>query len=199
MILIVSILIVYGITLIIVQGSIFNNLRNYFKNKFEYYNKKINLNQEDIFLLIEQESSEIPQKHLKIYNELYESIQKTEQSSPMFQRLVEAWDLANKTITDSLKTKRNSFSNRLGVYVFSKIDKFINCMMCMAFWVGLGLILISLFTHITIFGLPLILLEGITIVDKIVGIFLLSCMFSGTTWSINAIIDTLDEYKNKLG
>jgi hypothetical protein len=196
--LLIAILIVYGITLIIVQSHIFQGFRNYFKVRLDRATTILKADENDVPSLFANHSSVfILSSDLAIYDELIKNIHNFDSSHPEFIRSASQIQELIKSYTPKwFKIVR--FTVERIQWFFAKADKFVNCMMCVGFWVGMGLTILSLCNSVVLFAQPLVIIDGTgTLFSVVVSLILISFMFSGTTWAINAIVDYFDEQKSK--
>lgn len=197
--LVVATLIVYGLTLIIVQGTIFNRLRIRLSEYIASVEKSLNPSAEEVQELIESSHKTINKKLLKIYTELQDKVATTDSSSSNFNKLVEMFNDARDKITKQVFEQRQTYHKRFDLWTALKLQKLSGCMMCMGFWVGVFVCVMTVAYDISMFGIPFVLVSSIGLHECIISVFLLACMFSGTTWAINAVVDLFDEIKTNLG
>jgi hypothetical protein len=182
----ISILIVYGITNIVVFGTIFDGVKASFSKFIQNLKNKNNARFEDLADW---------QKYRK--NERVASIGVAYQN---YQDLIAASDNPNDHVINNFEQSRDNLLSAIQsvkhsklrsmiIWGLSKIDKLIQCMMCTGFWVGLLFTILTLVFNINLFGIPIIILpEGST---WGISLFLCACLFSGTCWIINSIVDFL--------
>lgn len=182
-ILVVSILVCYGITNIIVNGTIFDGFKGYIRQRASDLEDSLDFNFEEDG--IPDERYFVKTKSAKKYINTIEKCQK---------------DIAKDDISDDeedriskiLMTSQLSLKNKFGreekakkrrIFFFNKIYQLTNCMMCMGFWIGALLTTITCLFTINLFSVPIVLVSG----NYLIGIFLLACMFSGTSWLLGVI------------
>jgi hypothetical protein len=89
-------------------------------------------------------------------------------------------DLKNKFILEEKNKKRI-------IFIFNKLYKLSTCMMCSGFWVGLFLVLLLSIFNINVFGMSINIIQYNGILQWSISSFLLSCLFSGTSWFLGVI------------
>ncbi len=198
-VLVVAMFMVYGVTLILVQGTIFNGIRNFLSQNIYKIEKALHPSTEEVLELIEASPKSINMKLLKIYQELQNSIAITDPNNPNFKKLLDMFEDVKNKIIKSVNKSRQTYLRKCNLWFLLKIQKLMSCMMCMGFWIGLFICIVSLFVNISICGVPFHIVTTKSLCDTTVTCFLLSCMFSGTTWMIHALVDTLDEIKEHIG
>jgi len=185
-ILLTSILIVYGITNILVFGTIFDGIKTSFRNWID----KLKLKNESSF----DDLSDLYNYKIKIkensdkfraFEEYQTSISITDNPSDS---LITNFEKSRNTVLDIIRNYKHSKFRSFIIWISEKIDKLFQCMMCTGFWVGLIISILSYIFNIKLFGVNFILIEGSF---SLIGVFLLSCMFSGTCWIINSFVDLL--------
>jgi len=190
-----SVLIVYGLTLIVVQSSIFYGFRNWFTVRKLKAEAISSINVDDMAELFSNRSPFIrPELHQQ-YDELIEKIKANDADTPVFTQSVE--DLKNVMAVgkaDLLLLKGVSSA----IYpIAKKFDKLFNCMMCMGFQNGILLTIITWLLNISLFNVSLVILPAnIGFVSFLISVVLLGALFSGTTWGINAIIEWFERKDN---
>lgn len=193
-----SILICYGITLLIVQAKIFGPFKKFISIKIQNFEEYLYPNDIVIGNLVLNNSSEIDQKHINVYKDILNKIEKNE--DPKLLELLQ--DLQIKIKNNVIKNREN----KLLTYILIKpVYKFlilfldlINCMMCTGFWIGIFLCILSIFCNITIFGSLLSIVTTQEVFPIIASTILVGGLLSGTTWAINSIVDFFVELKDKL-
>lgn len=195
---ILSILIVYGITLIIVQGKIFNNFKIQLSKLIIYLESYYNPQPSDIAMMVSNNHKYISEQHINLFVNISAQMNdiknkpKIEEIGNLLESLLE------KIKIGILEQRKYIFIFKIMVYLLNKFQELINCMMCTGFWMGILLSIITLNFNISICGslLNLVTTQG----DLSIGItvFLLGVLFSGTTWAINSIIDFFVEIKDSL-
>lgn len=196
--LILSILIVYGITLIIVQGKIFSNAKKQLSNLIEYLEKYYNSDMFNIDQMIKNNHKYISEQHINLFNNLISQINDPNNSSKL-EKLGELLsELTEKIKIIILEKRKYKILFKILVYLLSLLQELTDCMMCTGFWIGIILSIITLNFNISIYGC---LLNSVTTqgdFSTCLTIFLLGGLFSGTTWAINSLVDFLFEIKNSL-
>lgn len=193
--LVVAILIVYGMTLIVVEGTIFNGL----KNKLNEYISKLESilypSNEIILKLIESSHKSIPKKLLDLYNELQSKIATTDGNHSQFGSLVKMFDDALGTISKNvIKYRKRFYFTRLTLWIAQKLKKLTGCMMCMGFWNGVILSFLCLVFHISICGIPVIIL-AVGSSSIIPAVILFGFLSSGFVWMLHNVVDVAYETK----
>lgn len=194
MVFLISVLIVYGITLILVQGKIFEPTKIKLGKFVHSLGKKVDPSDDDIRERlamgtdVSTESIVTWNKALKI---LGDSPSKDTESAVI------------KVMNDIIKIEQGGITTKYGwqklLYRFlCKLQELLQCMMCTGFWVGLLLCLVTSIFSISIFGIPLQIVTSAGY-NVLVTMFLMACLFSGTTWIINSVVDLLFEVKENLG
>jgi len=197
--LVVATLIVYGLTLIIVQGTIFNGLRIALAKHIDKLEAYLNPTEIETLELVEKSDKSIDIKLLEIYKDLNNKIATTDPTHPQFNEILSLFTSTRLKIGEKLKRKRFRWIPRIRLWTALKIQKLGSCMMCMGFWIGLIVTLLTYFFNISIFGVALQILTASGFINCAITAFLMGCMFSGLTWAIHAVVDTLDEIKERLG
>lgn len=197
--LLTSILIVYGLSLIIVQGKIFLNYKTLIVLYSDKIDKYLNPNDVAIGEMINNDNNILDLKLKNLYKELFEKYQITHDDQ-ILQLLTEIKDKLKVLYVQNLK---NNYKFKYYFYTFLKniLDKFsslINCMMCTGFWVGVILSISSILFNISIFGSSLHIISSIDTVSIIISCIYMGGLYSGTSWIINAIVDFFVEIKDRL-
>ena len=196
MALLIAILIVYGITLIIVQSHIFEGVRHWFSEKAFGANVALKTDITDMATLFVDRNSIIFPSELKTYDNLIADIHKYASTDPEFTEATTQIQLLFEITQLRLSLLRKIAAWTHPIYL--KIHKLVNCMMCVSFWIGMGLTLISQSFPLIVCNTPIVIIDGTgTLLTFVVSVILVSFMFSGTTWAINAIVDYFDEQKSK--
>ena len=176
--LIISLLIVYGCTLIITRGSIFEEPRVWFNDLVVKYTNWFFPNTETVVHLLVEQSPEIDQKHIDIHSKLIAFA-----DSPEYQSM--ASDLVRKIQTSIIEKRNKHTSKKISLFILKKINKFINCQMCMGFWNGILLAILTIYYPIIIFTYHI---QIVTSFD-FVFIFTWGLIASGSTWAIDQIVE----------
>jgi Fe2+ transport system protein B len=179
-----SILIVYGITNIIVHGTIFSGL----KNKLKRFLSRL----EDS--TVAQLSDLVNYQKYNLNPEIVKAFEQaqTELTSMASDHEVERFNSTRQDMLDEiLKHKRKGIKVKI-LYVLTKFDELINCMMCTGFWIGLFFSILSCLVDINLFGYT------IMISSSPISIFLSACLFSGCCWAIDSVVDLLTDLKDKI-
>lgn len=192
--------IVYGMSLIWVQGSIFSNLKSDLSKKINELKEHFKPDQVQIHKLIEEKSQEIDPFILERYLHINDLVQKTSPEVNNFGELIKVWNMSKEQIQRNITTKRFSLNplGYIGLWIFEKFYKLWTCMMCSSFWIGL---LISVFFNafqVTIFGTSMHFINSDSLIIYNISIIFMGFVFSGTTWIIHSIVDLLDELKSKI-
>lgn len=194
MVFVVSILVVYGITNILVFGTIFDGVKTSFRNWISNLKKKNTATIDD---LADYE------KYEKLVRNNYNKFMAFEE----YQDLLTGMENPSDSLIMNFERSRDAVLKliqeykhsrlRTGLIWFSeKIDKLFQCMMCTGFWVGLIFAILTFILDINLFGVPIVLVqEGAALV---LNLFLLACMFSGTCWIINSVVDLLVVKKDQM-
>jgi hypothetical protein len=194
--LLIPILIVYGITLIIVQSHIFEGVRHWFSEKAFKANVSLKTDTTDMATLFVDRNSVLLPSELTTYDTLIADIQKFSSTDPEFTEATTKIQLLFEVTQLRLNLVKKISTWTHPVYL--KFHKLVNCMMCVSFWVGMGLALISQFFPLVICSTPIVIIDGTgTLLTFAISVLLVSFLFSGTTWAINAIVDYFDEQKSK--
>lgn len=194
LIFILSLLIVYGITLIIVQGTIFDGIKIQLSKWIESLEGYLYPKEDKIYDLIEKNDSSIDPKLITMYNTLTSKIEGINPDTKNFQEVVTLLDDTRNTIKKKVWSNRSSWIIKLIQKLLIKLQKLINCMMCTSFWIGAFIFSLTLVVDISIFGIPLSIITHVSPLNTTISGFLVSCLFSGTTWIIHAIVDTIYSY-----
>jgi hypothetical protein len=197
MVFLIFILIVYGMSLIIVQGTIFENVKLKIKNYTDSSDEFFNPSEEFVVKAIDENNSAISKTYIKIYRQLFEKLKSIDSNSEEFHKIFRVWDKCKNKIKNELVTNRKK-SNKFKYFIdwiIKKFYKIIMCMMCSPFWCSLIICILSLFFNISIFGFQISIVQNKFSFDTIISMFFVSVMSSGITWAINAVIDYFDEKK----
>lgn len=194
----ISCLIVYGMTLILVQGAIFINAKKGLSKLINWLEKYYNPELFNIDEMIQNNHKYISEQHIGLYNNLISKINQpnnTSKSEELGNLLRELIQKIKQNIVDKREYK---FIFKFLVWCLNGLQYMINCMMCSGLWCGIILCVLTLNFNISICGslLNLVTTQG----DFSTGltVFLLGCLFSGTTWAINALVDFFVEIKDSL-
>lgn len=194
--LLIPILIVYGITLIIVQSHIFEGVRHWFSSKSFNANVSLKTDITDMATIFVERKSVLLLSELDNYDKLVADIQKYSSTDPEFTEATTKIQVLFEITQLRLNLVKKIASWTYPIYL--KFHKFVNCMMCVSFWAGMGLTIISHYFPLVICNMPIVIIDGTgTTLAFTVAIILVSFLFSGTTWAINAIVDYFDEQKSK--
>lgn len=93
-------------------------------------------------------------------------------------------DLLDKKLMDC---RANPKSCIVHESILGNVVKWINCMMCMGFWVGAFLALITAAVPITLFDLHISVVTFVSFPAFAIGVFLFSCLTSGVVWCIHSL------------
>lgn len=179
-------LVSYGITNIIVNGTIFEPLKDklleikqrileykeeskcYSGLQLEHYfwvNKRIKRHLENIkqYYTTDSEKSDTLSKIVKSFEDL----------PKIFKRQQKYIDRIYKVITFILGLT--------------------SCMMCTGFWIGVLLAMMTLWIPITLCGTTVTLVSVTTILATFINVFLLGCLSSGVNWIIYNIVNHFSE------
>lgn len=193
--LLIAILIVYGFVLITVRGTILNIPRTAFFKLVANAEKWFSPTPEDITEMLIVGSNEIDKNYLEIYQriltKLQESPDKVQEVAPLIR------DLTNKIREHITKKRNKNIIKKTALFILQTIEKLWKCPMCLGFWVGLALCVLTMYVPISMFGISLVILSGGFGLTSVVSAFLLACMFAGTTWGIDQIIEFFSEIKDR--
>lgn len=198
--LLLSILIVYGITLIIVQGKIFSGIKQDFSKLILKLSNYYDPTDEYLQTLILSNKTNICSSLKEYYTKLLKKIEKSNSDDPKIKEVLSLVDetiIAAKEKLLATRPKRMRIYNKVLVYIFKKFEQLINCMMCTGFWIGLGFCVLAFFFNISIFGHAIQIITGTE--NVYISMFLMACLFSGTTWIIHSIVDLLSDFKENMG
>jgi hypothetical protein len=193
-----SILIVYGITLIIVQGKIFNNTKIQLSKFITYIESYYNPQPIDIANMVINNHKYISEQHLTLYNNILLQFNdvKNKPKQEELGNLLES--LREKIRISILEQRKFKILFKCFSYILNKTQELINCMMCTGFWVGIVLSIITLNFNISICGSLLNLVTTQGYFSICLTVFLLGGLYSGTTWAINSMVDFFVEIKDSL-
>lgn len=195
-----SILIVYGITLIIVQGKIFSGIKQDFSKLILKLSNYYDPTDEYLQTLILSDKTNVCSSLKEYYTKLLKKIEKSNSDDPKIKEvlaLVDETIVAAKEKLLASKPKRMKIYTKVLAYILRKIEYLISCMMCMGFWVGLGFCVLTFFFNISIFGHAIQIITGTE--NVCVSMFFIACLFSGTTWIIHSVVDLLSDFKENMG
>jgi hypothetical protein len=192
--LIIGILIVYGLTLILVQGKIFEPLKIKLALFIDSLDAKLNGSDEYIAELISQRKLDTYQ--LVNWDATIKNLEEANSNDPEEFKIFQD---ANKQMFEIIRKDIISKNKKLKtLYIFLyKVQELLQCMMCTGFWVGVILCVATLGGGISIVGIPLhiVTASGYNVLPTI---FFMACLFSGTTWAIHCLVDLLYELKEGL-
>lgn len=195
MILIISILLVYGITLLIVQGTIFDDCKIRLAKWINSLEDSKIVDKSKIIDMLERSDRQIDNDCVEMYFIMNERLAVAD-SPELIEELIKKQDELIEMVRQDLISPKFDFIKNILLFVLLKLQKVTSCMMCMGFWVGLGLCLLSLSIPLTLFGVSFVLISQTTFFGYGVSIFLLSCLLSGTTWMLNTAIEAIYDIKN---
>jgi hypothetical protein len=190
--LLIAILIVYGFVLIAVRGTIFSTHRTaffVFVNKCEKWFKP---EKYEIVELLATDSYEIDNNFKELHQKIVLSINNSNNDE-----LLKLLDDLILKITTHVENKRKTRKlKRISLFILKTIEKLWQCPMCLGFWIGVIICILTLLLNISILGssLTIITCSGL---PAIVSIFLMACLFSGTTWAIDQIVEYYSENIHK--
>lgn len=184
-----SVFICYGITNIIVNGTIFEDIKGWITQKISTLEESLTFSFEDgipdIKLFLNKKKAK------KILNMFQLAEQELKDASDE-DGAIEKLQTYKVDIETLFFLEMNVKKHKL--FVYKKLNKLINCMMCSGFWVGLFLTIIIYCSNINLFGMQMILIsKNISIFSWCISVFLLSCMFSGTSWFLGVISSFLGD------
>jgi len=194
----VAICIVYGLTLLIVQGTVFDSLKKRLGTYIDLLDARIHPSDEDVLKLVETSHISIPTGLLALYKELTDKVATANENHKNFDNLLKLYNDTWESIKNEVyKQRRHFYLTQAQVWIAKKIKKLWSCMMCMSFWIGMGVPILALLYPMTFFGVPFVILASHnSLVSNIIGTIIMGAFFSGTTWSIHCIVDMCDEIKN---
>lgn len=185
---IISILVVYGITNIIVHGKIFSECKSWLHNIIERLKKSTQTTFED---LADYKKYKIDYEY-HILTKQYEDLQQN-LSEKSTQEEIDLFDQLKSKILKKISKQKAGIMKKILTFHLVKFEELINCMMCTGFWIGL-------FYSILMYNFDINLFEtSMNIASKNpVSFFLLACLFSGTCWIIDSVVDLLTDLKDKI-
>jgi hypothetical protein len=187
----ICILIVYGITLILVQGKIFEPAKIKLSLLINWLENKLDPSDDMVANWINDEK--LGDNHQKLWNESLKRLElSTEETFKEAQKF-------NKIIFEDIRKEISSNSNLLKAlyWALNKVQLLLQCMMCTGFWVGVIVCLASLSGGISIFGISLHIVTAVGY-NILPTTFFMACLFSGTTWVIHTLVDFFYELKEGL-
>lgn len=194
----ISILIVYGLTLILVQGKILYPIKVLYSKRLDKYKNYIDVSDEYIISLINKKHKSISINDLDVYNKILNNlnIEKNEENLLKLANL--QIDLMKKIQNNILNKRKFNIFNSLVYWMLYKISEMLECMMCTGFWSGLFFTIITFIFNISICGYVLNMVTSEGDVAIVITMFLLSLMYAGTTWLLHCIIDFFYNLTEKL-
>lgn len=190
--LIIAILIVYGITLLIVQGKIFNGIKIKLSNFVQYFENYLYPNEISLAQFINSNSSLIDEKYIKIYKELFPKLQTNDET--VLNLFSELQNKIVENIKTNFKKSKWYYPYLVSFKILNFFQSMIQCMMCTGFWVGMIITLWSSFCTIQLFGNNFTILTYTSDSFAFISyLLLLSGLFSGTTWIINIIVSYFEK------
>jgi hypothetical protein len=199
--LLITILIVYGATLIWVQGSIFFELKDNLLFKINKFKNFFIINEEEIEKLNEDELDEKSKKYFNTRKDSFSLLLTTNPDNKNFEEVSRLFKLSTEKLKQSIEISRKNkyYSRYLLFKIYEKFYKLWTCMMCSSFWIGCLLTMFYIFSGITLFGIPFdSVVNSSILIYKLIGIICIGFLTSGTTWAINSIVDLLDDLKSKI-
>jgi hypothetical protein len=178
--LLVILLICYGFVLIITRGSIFQGPREFINDKFVKSEKWFFIDRNTAIELLAEESVDIDKKYIDLYKKILPAVE-----NPEYPNLFN--DLINK-IHENIINRRNKnyFLKKIFTFWLLKlINKLINCQMCLGFWAGILISVITIYYPIVLFGSNI----QVVINFNYLSIFVFGLISSGTVWAIDQIVE----------
>jgi hypothetical protein len=176
-----TIIIVYGITNILVFGTIFDGAKDWLKQLIELNRGLSEINPDD-------------------YNNLHAYIS----TDSLIHKYYEALDLINKNPTPRNVAEFEKIQQEINFLILSKKPKphwilpfieklleLLKCPMCTGFWVGFFVVVLTTWFNIILFGLPITIVSASGL-PWFISAFLMSCFYSGTCWIIYNIVEKQD-------
>lgn len=185
-VILISILVVYGITNIVVFGTIFDGVKASLSNFIQKLKNKNTATFEDLVDWEKYGKSEKVSSIGLAYQNYQDLITRSEYPND---HVVNNFEQSRDNLLSAIQKVKHSKFRSLAIWTLTKFDTLTQCMMCTGFWVGLLFTILTMIFNINLFGVPLVILpEGTT---WELGLFLCACLFSGTCWIINSIVDFL--------
>lgn len=181
-----TILVAYGITNIIVQGTIFEKVKAIFHQYLTDLSIGSKLDSDDanvddisITYFFNRWSAKRRMKKIKAIKE--ELMVEDVNEVVVIAKLQKEVKKFGKFIENEKELKK------VVSWFGFKLHKISNCFMCCGFWVGLFLSIVSTLFAINLFGVTLLLITYTTFWSWLVSAFAMSCLISGCVWLINSV------------
>lgn len=186
MVILLSLLIIYGFVLIVTRGSIFEGPRGFFNTFVQNQEKYFYPLKEDVIQLLNNDSVDIDLKYLENYIKLL-SIPDDKDFPELMQTLLQ------KCQTQIIEKRRKNIPRRLFVWILKKLNKLVNCQMCLGFWAGISLALVTIYNPIVLFTLTIQIMTGL----NALALFAFGLLSAGSTWAIDQFIEYFSNNQNQ--
>lgn len=185
MLMIIFILLAYGITNIVVSGSIFDGAKAYVWKYRDVVLKSNTVSDEDI---LESKKYGVPDEMVKEY---YDAIQSFSHDTSSVS-LGYALEQAKKNILDIIKSKKVKWYKSFVIWLTAKSQSLLICYVCTGFWVGFILSQVSIYYPVTLLGIKT------AFATSTLASFYAGCISSATSGIISYISGAIYNLKNKL-
>lgn len=182
--LIIFIILAYGITNIIVTGSIFDGVKSLVWKYTEKLSRKNTVLDEDI---LDAKKYGIEQSVLDEYYNAIESFQMDTSSVSLSHSL----ESVKKYILDTIRNKKVKLWRKVVVWGLMKLRGLLECHTCTGFWVGIILGTVSFFATVKLLGVNMV------IANSAIGIFYAGCISSITSFAISLVLNAIYVVKPK--
>jgi hypothetical protein len=170
----------YGFVLIITRGSIFQKPREIINDLFVKNEKWFFIDRETAIEMLSQESPDIDKKYIDLYKKILPAVE-----SPEYPTLFN--DLISK-IHENIISKRNKsylFKKIFSFWLLKLLNKLLNCQMCLGFWAGISVAIITIFYPIVLFGISIQVVTNFNYLS----IFTFGLISAGSVWAIDQIVE----------
>lgn len=155
---------------------------NYVQNKEKYFYPL----KEDVILLLNDKSTEIDSKLLENYSKLL-LISEDKDFSELMNTLI------IKCQTQLIEKRKSDILKKVILFILKKLNKLVNCQMCLGFWAGVALAILCVYNPIVIFGETLQIVTSL----NILAIFIFGLIAAGTTWALDQIVEYFSNNQNR--
>jgi len=182
----ICIFVCYGITNIIVNGTIFEDIKKYLITKSSLLKDSLTFKWEEQGCPSEKYflNSKKAKNIIKKLEDIKKSImlETDSQKENSFNALFQIHRESLVLLFNSEENLKRHIS-----FIYNKLYKLSTCMMCSGFWVGLFLVILTSIININLFGMTIILIGNCGVISWCISAFLLSCLFSGTSWFLGVL------------
>lgn len=187
--LILAALIIYGFVLIVVRGSIFHGPRTAFFTFVANYEKQFTVEKEQVLDMLLSGSQELDISHKNLFDRLQIQIINT-QIPEDIEKLTKLTEELIEKIRSKIEIKRNSIVyKKVFLWTLLKLQKLVQCSMCLGFWAGIVFSVLTLFYPIVLFG---VIIQPVDVGNPLY-VFCYGLLTAGVTWAIDQFVDFFSE------